>query len=61
MPDVSRFGHALPPRPQSEPRGIVVRAYHAACLALAEALDATLVTRDRAFASVGTKVRVDVL
>ena len=36
-------------------------AYDAAYLALAEVLDATLVTRDRAFASVGTKVRVEVL
>jgi len=36
-------------------------AYDAAYLALAEALDASLVTRDRAFASVGTKVRVDVI
>ena len=36
-------------------------AYDAAYLALAEALDAPLVTRDRALASVSTKVRVDVL
>jgi predicted nucleic acid-binding protein len=36
-------------------------AYDAAYLALAEALDAPLVTRDRALATVGTKVRVDVL
>ena len=36
-------------------------AYDAAYLALAEALDAPLVTRDRALASVGAKVRVDVL
>lgn len=36
-------------------------AYDAAYLALAEVLDAPLVTRDRALASVGAKVRVDVL
>lgn len=36
-------------------------AYDAAYLALAEVLDAPLVTRDRALASVGSKVRVDVL
>ena len=36
-------------------------AYDAAYLALAEALDAPLVTRDRALASVSTKIRVDVL
>ena len=36
-------------------------AYDAAYLALAEALDAPLVTRDRALASVGTKVRVEVV
>lgn len=36
-------------------------AYDATYLALAEALDATLVTRDHALASVGGKVRVDVI
>ncbi|MFZ0963753.1 MAG: type II toxin-antitoxin system VapC family toxin [Terriglobia bacterium] len=36
-------------------------AYDAAYLALAEVLDARLVTRDRALASVGAKVQVDVL
>jgi predicted nucleic acid-binding protein len=36
-------------------------ASDAAYLALAEVLDATLVTRDRAFASVRTKARIDVI
>jgi len=36
-------------------------AYDAAYLALAEALDATLVTRDRALARVGNQVRVEVI
>jgi predicted nucleic acid-binding protein len=36
-------------------------AYDAAYLALAEALDCPLVTRDRALATVGTRVRVEVL
>ena len=36
-------------------------AYDAAYLALAEALDAPLLTRDRALASVGGRVRVEVL
>ena len=38
-----------------------VTAYDAAYLALAEALDAPLVTCDKALASAGTKVRVEVL
>lgn len=38
-----------------------VTAYDAAYLALAEVLDSPLVTRDRALASVGARVRVDVL
>jgi predicted nucleic acid-binding protein len=36
-------------------------AYDAAYLALAEALDATLVTRDRALARAGNQVRVEVI
>lgn len=36
-------------------------AYDAAYLALAEALDAPLLTRDRALASVGARVRVEVV
>lgn len=36
-------------------------AYDAAYLALAEALDATLVTRDRALRRAGTQVRVEVI
>jgi predicted nucleic acid-binding protein len=36
-------------------------AYDAAYLALAEALDATLVTRDRALAKAGNQVRVEVI
>ena len=36
-------------------------AYDAAYLALAEALDAPLVTRDRALAKVGSQVRVEVV
>ena len=36
-------------------------AYDAAYLALAEALDAPLLTRDRALAKVGTQVRVEVV
>jgi predicted nucleic acid-binding protein len=36
-------------------------AYDAAYLALAEALDATLVTRDRALAKTGSRVRVEVI
>ena len=36
-------------------------AYDAAYLALAEALDATLVTRDHALARVGNQVRVEVI
>lgn len=36
-------------------------AYDAAYLALAEALDAPLVTRDRALARVGSQVRVEVI
>jgi predicted nucleic acid-binding protein len=36
-------------------------AYDAAYLALAEALDARLVTRDRALAKVGSQVRVEVI
>lgn len=38
-----------------------VTAYDAAYLALAEALDAPLLTRDRALASAGSGVRVEVL
>ena len=36
-------------------------AYDAAYLALAEALDAALVTRDRALASAGSRARVEIL
>ena len=36
-------------------------AYDAAYLALAEALDSPLVTRDRALAKVGSRVRVEVI
>jgi predicted nucleic acid-binding protein len=36
-------------------------AYDAAYLALAEALDAPLVTRDRALAKTGSRVRVEVI
>ena len=36
-------------------------AYDAAYLALAEALDARLVTRDRALAKLGSQVRVEVI
>jgi predicted nucleic acid-binding protein len=36
-------------------------AYDGAYLALAEALDATLVTRDRALAKTGSRVRVEVV
>ena len=36
-------------------------AYDAAYLALAEALDATLVTRDRALAKTGSRARVEVI
>jgi predicted nucleic acid-binding protein len=36
-------------------------AYDAAYLSLAEALNATLVTRDRAFANTGSKARVEVV
>jgi len=39
----------------------VLTAYDAAYLALAEALDAPLVTRDRALAKAGGRVRVEVL
>jgi predicted nucleic acid-binding protein len=36
-------------------------AYDAAYLALAEALDAPLITRDRALAKTGSQVRVEVI
>jgi len=39
----------------------LVTAYDAAYIALAEALDARLVTRDRAMAKVGGRVRVEVI
>jgi predicted nucleic acid-binding protein len=38
-----------------------VTAYDAAYLALAEALDAPLITRDRALAKTGSQVRVEVI
>jgi predicted nucleic acid-binding protein len=57
---LTRYSHAVLLKRIWQMRHVLT-AYDAAYLALAEALDARLITRDRALAGTGSRVRVEVI